>query len=67
MLLRDFAPKCHSSFRGGHSGCKNKIWGFSTTAISNFGVSNRNSIGITEINFEVFEIKFWTQKTKIVI
>ena len=23
MLLRDFAPKCHSSFRGGHSGCKN--------------------------------------------
>ena len=38
---------------------KIKIWGFSMTAISYFGVPNRNSKGIGENDFQIFEIKFY--------
>jgi len=46
---------------------KIKTLGFSTTAIPDFGVSNRNSRGIREIDFAIFKIKLWAQKIKILI
>ena len=45
---------------------KIRIWGFSTSAISNFWVPNRNSKGIREIDFDFdFVVKFRVQGLEI--
>ena len=66
--LQTGEPKTKSRF------WSKKNWNFeskikvSRSLVSNFGVSNRNLIGIKEIDFELmFEIKFWAQNIVIVI
>ena len=46
---------------------KIKLWGFSISLNSNFGVTKSNSKGIREIEFEIFEIEFLAQEFKIEI
>ena len=46
---------------------KMKIWGFSTTAISNFGVSKQDSRGIGESDFGFWKIDFWIENLKFKI
>ena len=49
--------------------CKSKIkiWGFSTSLNANVGVSDRNSIGIKETDFQIFQIKFLAPQFTIVL
>ena len=69
-MICSSVPKTKSRFwekKNQNFGAKMQIWGFSTSLISNFQVSEQDSKGIGEINFGFLEMDFRIPNVKFAI